>query len=348
MSKKTYQWAVIGAGGAGIAAVGQLLDQQVPPEDIIWLDPYFQAGDLGQYWKHIDGNTAVKTFTDFLTAAQSFQYDKASKAFSLNQLPSNETCELKHMAQPLLWVTKELRKKVFSVQATVHHIKLFERKWHLQSNEQTYEAKQVILAHGAIPDTLNYPDISTLPFHVAIDKHQLAKHLNPEDSFAVFGSSHSAIMIIKHLVELKAKRIINFYRSPCRYAIELDDWTLFDNTGLKGKTAQWARAHIDGQLPANIERYPADESHVSRYLPDCQQLIAAVGFSRRNTIVIDGYEQAQYNPFNGIIAPGLFGLGIAYPNASYDRLGYLEYQVGLWKFMAYLKHILPIWLSYPA
>ena len=43
----TYAWTVIGAGPAGIAAVGKLLDHGIAPEKIAWIDPAFAAGDLG-------------------------------------------------------------------------------------------------------------------------------------------------------------------------------------------------------------------------------------------------------------------------------------------------------------
>ena len=43
----TYAWTVIGAGPAGIAAVGKLLDHGIAGEDIAWIDPAFAAGDIG-------------------------------------------------------------------------------------------------------------------------------------------------------------------------------------------------------------------------------------------------------------------------------------------------------------
>ena len=126
----------------------------------------------------------------------------------------------------------------------------------------------------------------------------------------------------------------------------MGDWILFDNTGLKGHTAQWARQHIDGTLPENLVRYPSNESTISRFLPECDKAIYAVGFKRRNTITIGGYEHCHYNPHVGIIGPGLFGFGIAYPEIKPDRFGSVESQVGLWKFMVYLNNVLPIWFKY--
>ena len=44
MNKDLFQWAVVGAGPAGIAAVGKLLDNAVNPASILWIDPQFKVG----------------------------------------------------------------------------------------------------------------------------------------------------------------------------------------------------------------------------------------------------------------------------------------------------------------
>jgi hypothetical protein len=80
-------------------------------------------------------------------------------------------------------------------------------------------------------------------------------------------------------------------------------------------------------------------------LPQCTQAIYATGFQKR-LIPVECMKTLEYNSRNGIIAPGLFGLGIAFPEAKEDRYGTLEHRVGLWKFMEYLNHIMPVWLKY--
>ena len=47
---KVFKWAIIGAGPAGIAAIGKLLDIGTAPKDILWVDPAFNVGDLGDKW----------------------------------------------------------------------------------------------------------------------------------------------------------------------------------------------------------------------------------------------------------------------------------------------------------
>jgi hypothetical protein len=128
----------------------------------------------------------------------------------------------------------------------------------------------------------------------------------------------------------------------------MGDWILFDNTGLKGHAAEWAHQHIDGNLPTNLARYFSDEANIARYLPECDKVIYATGFTQRNNIAISHYAHTDYNPHVGIIGPGLFGLGIGYPQEKPDPFGSTEMQVGLWKFMTYLNKVMPVWFKYPA
>ncbi len=43
------------------------------------------------------------------------------------------------------------------------------------------------------------------------------------DSVAVFGSSHPAIIIIRYLVEFGLTRIVNFYLTPLKFALPMED-----------------------------------------------------------------------------------------------------------------------------
>lgn len=353
-NKSTYQWAIIGAGPAGIAVVGKLIDAGVPAGEIIWFDPQFKVGDLGQYWRHVSSNTTVRRFLDFLRASVAFGYDKAPANFELNHLPLDKTCILSDVVQPLQWVTENLQKQVHSVCALVQKLALTNRQWQLKTENASFQADNVVLATGAEPLQLNYPihdsvnhqGVAVLSLATALDREKLTQVVNKKQTYAVFGSSHSAMIVIRSLVELGVQKIINFYRSPCCYAIDQGDWILFDNTGLKGETAAWTREHIDGVLPSNLVRYLSNETNLARFLPECQHVIYAVGFAPRYSFYIEGYQHVMHNPHNGIIGPGLFGFGLGFPELAVDPLGHEESQVGLWKFMVYLNKVLPIWQSY--
>jgi hypothetical protein len=341
-----FEWAVIGAGPAGIAAVGKLLDKKISPAHIAWIDPNFQGGDFGTHWRKVSSNTRVKYFLKFFNACDAFAYTSAYNDFAIHRLPPEETCDISLVAEVLQSITEGLKQKVTNIQGTVQQLHASDRHWHLSLAGKVIQAKNVILAIGAIPKTLEYPGVATISLHTALDPDKLTRVLNAEDVVAVFGSSHSAILSLKTLLShCQIKKVINFYLSPLRYAVALDDWILFDNTGLKGRAAEWARANIDGKLPPKLQRVHATAKNICDYLPQCNKAIYAIGFQKR-TIRIPELLTLEHNNCNGIIAPGLFGVGIAFPQVKADPYGFHEARVGLWKFMEDLNQVMPLWLHY--
>jgi thioredoxin reductase len=341
-----YEWAIIGAGPAGIAAVGKLLDLGIPAQDIAWIDPAFTVGDFGTLWRNVPSNTAVNLFIKFLYACNSFKYEQCPHDFALNHAPKNKTCDLSLMADPLQWVTSQLKAQVVTIQDLAESLTLEQRAWHIQLKLGALVAKNVILATGADPKTLPFAKPEAIPLADALDPKKIKSHLNSTDTIAVFGSSHSAILVLRNLIDNAAHKVINFYRSPLLYATPIEDWILFDNTGLKGLAAEWARDNINGQLPHNLHRVYSNSINIENHLPQCDKVIYAVGFERRVLPVIQNVGHASYIEQVGILAPGLFGFGIAFPEAKLNPVGILEHRVGLWKFMDYLNRIMPLWLNY--
>lgn len=339
-------WIVIGAGPAGIASVGKLIDHGVSPEKISWIDPHFEVGDLGRKWGNVPSNTKVDLFHRFLNDCKAFSYKEKKGAFPIDSMHPEHNCLLNCIAEPLKWVTMHLRKQVHSFREIALALNLKNNKWEVTTESNSYHAKNVILAIGAETKNLSYPGKENIPLDVALNPEKLAKVVKPTDTIGVFGSSHSAVLILANLEKIKTKTIVNFYRSPHHYAIPMGDWILFDNTGLKGYAADWAKKNLDGKHPGNLKRILISDHAFEEILSQCDKVIYAVGFEKRATPVLEQYSSIRYNDKTGIIAPGLFGIGIAFPEAKYDPLMNLEYRVGLWKFMDYLNNILPIWLKY--
>ncbi len=342
---KNRQWSVIGAGPCGILAVAKLIDSGIEPKDIHWIDPNFQVGDLGAKWSEVPSNTIVKLFIDYLKEMQCIDFNALT--CELMGFNEKDTCLLGHMVKPLQRCSDLLTPKVNAITETVTQLHLHDRQWHIETKNGHFKSDNVILANGATPTELTLPGSSIrLPLDVALSPSKLAKAITAKDAIAVFGSSHSAILILKNLVDLNAKQIINFYLSPCQFALNMGDWTLFDNTGLKGNAATWARENINGQHPANLMRCISNQENISQYLPQCTKVISATGFKANDSINLLGISTKDYQPQTGIIAPGLFGLGIAFPEQQINHFGITETKVGLWKFATYFKKVLPIWLKY--
>jgi cation diffusion facilitator CzcD-associated flavoprotein CzcO len=340
-----YAWTVIGAGPAGIAAVGRLLDHGIAADRIAWIDPAFAAGDLGQKWRSVSSNTIAGTFLEYLNGSSAFRFSEAPP-LPLREVDPEETCALALVADPLLWVTEQLCDRVHAIHTTATALNLEGRLWRIHTEDHDLSSQNVILAVGAVPTKLDYPQLEEIPVEVALDPEKLAEQPLEGATVAVFGSSHSSMIVLPHLLRLPVKKVVNFYRSPLKYAIYLDDWILFDDTGLKGRAAEWARENIDGVYPEKLERCWVSAPDFDEKLQECDRVVYTVGFVRRKLPETPQWGPLDYNQQNGIIAPGLFGLGIAFPEYAEDPYGYGQYRVGLKKFMDYLNSVLPLWTTY--
>ncbi len=340
----TYAWTVIGAGPAGIAAVGKLLDQGIPPDKIAWVDPAFAAGDLGGKWRSVSSNTIAGTFMSFLNSSAAFRFSQAPP-WPLAEVDPEETCALALVADPLVWVTGQLRERVRVFETTATSLTLRRRQWYIETRDPELTSDNVILAVGAVPRRLDYP-IDEIPVEVALDAEQLAEVPLEGATVAVFGSSHSSMIALPHLLRHPVRKVINFYRSPLKYAVYLRDWILFDDTGLKGRAAVWARENIDGVYPERLERCLVSGPQFDEKVAECDRVVYTVGFEQRKLPETPQWGPLPYNRMNGILAPGLFGLGIAFPEYAEDPYGYGQYRVGLQKFVDYLDAVLPLWMAY--
>jgi cation diffusion facilitator CzcD-associated flavoprotein CzcO len=342
---KVYNWTVIGAGPAGIAVVGKLLDQGIDPNEIAWMDRNFAAGDFGTKWHSVSGNTKVALFLEYLRGAKTFGFDEAPH-FDLHDVDPDETCPLGLVADPLLWITSRLSDQVHTYQTVARELRLSNRQWMIDTEQQPLFSKNVVLAVGAVPKKLSYPGLTEIPIQTVLNPQELSDYPLDGATIAVFGSSHSTMVALPNLLRTNAKRIINFYRGPLRYAIEEADWTLFDDTGLKGNAASWARENIDGTYPDRLDRCSTHTTEFDAMLHTCDHVVYTVGFERRQLPLTPQWGNLEYNPTNGILAPGLFGVGIAFPQYQLDPLGFGQFRVGLQKFMHTVEEVLPIWLQY--
>lgn len=340
-----YSWAVIGAGPAGIAAVGRLLDHGVAENEIVWIDPDFAAGDLGTKWRAVPGNTHVSLFLDYLNGSPSFRFSEAPH-FELTDVDPGQTCPLGLVADPLVWVSQHLAQRVTAIRAVATELTLRNRRWLVSTRDTEIEAKNVILAVGSVPKTLQHPHLEEIPIEVALNPDKLAQLALDDATVAVFGSSHSSMVALPNLLSTRVRKVVNFYRSPTKYAVYLGDQILFDDTGLKGNAATWARENIDGTYPERLERCRVGDKEFAEQLQACSHAVYTVGFTRRQLPATPQWGELEYDPVNGILAPGLFGVGIAFPEYGIDSFGSGQYRIGLIKFMQRLNSALPLWLQY--
>lgn len=342
-------WAIVGAGPAGITVLGLLLDLGINPSDIYWIDPEFNVGRLGKYYGEVPANTKNKLFINFMEACKTFSQCKTPALDALFALDPEKEFSLSTIVQPLQDLTDYLKPIIKSVQGSITSLDFDEDMWHIglqENNSRTkITATHVVLATGSRPKTLDYNCKQTIPLDIALSKTALAQEVTAEDTVAVVGSSHSAILLLKFLSELSVKRIINFYKKPLLYAIDMGTWILHNANGLKGETAQWAKEVLEKNPPANLVRIHNNQATRDAWLPLCNKIIYAVGYERNDLPTVNGASTVTYDDHSGIIAPRLFGIGIAFPEGYIDPLGNQEHRVGLNSFMEYAQRVVPQWLT---
>lgn len=147
----------------------------------------------------------------------------------------------------------------------------------------------------------------------------------------------------------------------------MDGWILRDNTGLKGLAADFARGQLEddklatspaGRVIEKIDCGGGEAREAAQYraeLPGCLYIVHAVGFTRDPLPQLGrdgeplkmefdhGSGKFHESGDDGPEIPGLFGAGIAFPERVVDPRGNVEYAVGFFKFMKFLKRVVPTW-----
>ncbi len=332
-----YEWAIVGAGPAGIILIGLLLDLGTDPKSIIWIDPEFNVGRLGKYYSSVPGNAKTKVYIEFLTSCKTFQAANSPAFEKLYDLDQEIEYPLGIVVDPLVDISKYLCTKVTCKKGSICTLNFIDDVWQIgMSNTPCVSASHVVLATGSHPKKLDYDCKTEIPLDIALDKSALANYIGLKDTIAIVGSAQSAILLLKYLSELPCGRVINFYRNPIEFGGE---------SGLKAATARWAQDVLLKTPPVNLLRLYNSCDALKAWLPICTKIIYAVGFERNELPTIANAPYLNYDDRNGIIGPRLFGIGIAFPEKFEDETGKTISRIGLLAFMEYAQEILPQWMA---
>ncbi|MDR3550348.1 MAG: FAD-dependent oxidoreductase [Candidatus Babeliales bacterium] len=342
-------WLIVGAGPAGIITIGVLMDVGVDPKRITWLDPEFNVGRMGKYYSHIESNNKARDFIAFINACNTFGQCTCPALEELKKMDPQKPCLLESIVAPLQGISDYLRTQVVTVQDSLEKLYFNNGLWYVRMKQHgTYCAQHIVLATGSQPRTVEVnSDQNVIPLDYALDPATLQSLVDPQDKIGVVGGAHSAILLLKYLSGMNVKHIYNFYRHPITYAIDQGCWAL-DPLGVKGTTGQWAKDVLEKNPPVNITRvHVANNEQLQPMIEQarCSKVIYATGYERSPLPAInDTTPITDYDGKTGIIAPRLFGIGLAFPEFKTDD-GYPRHIVGLNCFMDYALRLVPQWVS---
>ncbi len=343
--EKVYDWAVVGAGPAGLIAVGALLDSGVEASKILLIDPDFCAGALLKCGEVVS-NTTVQAYLDSFSKLKSFHSDLTEKGLeNLRKFPRNEGCSLQHIADSLKTVSDHLRKKVVAAQVSVEQIEQHDDYWKIKTSLGcSCCAHKVILACGSHPKELNFEKDKVIPLYDCFRQDRRSEIFSEDDIVAVFGNAHSAILIMQKLLEQGVQKIINFYRTTLNDSESskyhyLAEYLTEDLLG-------WLNTVILRDVPNNLIQVSNTAENCDFYRNEITKVVYAIGFER-NFLPIKNRKNEEITCFDnetGVIEKNLFGIGIAYPRVAFNN-GQLEDQVSIPEFVNRIHAVLPSWLA---
>lgn len=338
--------------------MSHLLDQGL--QRICMIDPSFTAGRINEKYREVPSNTKTTMFEKWATGTKTFEKivksaPKPNPYETLRSFDQDRGCDLGAAVDVAQLLSDGLRKdpRIRSIPARVNALtKLDNHAWTIP--ELDIMTDRVVLAIGSHPKKHDladqYPHITPVDLDTCLKPSELHKSVPAGSKIAVVGASHSAILAIKNLFDLGNVEVINFHRSPLLYAIYKEGWILYDNTGLKGTAADWARSVLAApSLPKNLRRVnmkseenenKSEKEIYDAELKDVTHLVSAIGYQMNQVpkIIASGKEiTPEYNPLNGRFfnakgsqetLRGLFGAGIAYPERVTDKEGNVESAVG--------------------
>lgn len=365
-SKNIVEYLIIGAGPAALCLIPQLLKAKMDPASIMWVDPRFSLGDFGGILSEgssVPGNTAVSSYRQVIEGiyhALPAVRPPPFPVFAFDKLSPSMVPSLKIAAEPLLYISTQLENIVHPIRGIATKVEKSLNYFIteiIQANNQPLilRSKRVILAIGAQPKTLSLPSscahIITVKPEIAFIYSQLKHYMESQKNIsrvAVIGSSHSAALASMHLLQLgcRVKQFMNkkYLFAQTKIAPDGSRFTQFDNTGLKGEVATFTRKLINGDFPylenhftsVLIEDKKQAQLLLTDHLPHCSHVITAIGYEARPSVTVNGLSvsELKHNSYTTEFSeiPGLFGIGIAFPQQKKAVSGEIEFAVGVSKF----------------
>lgn len=316
---------IIGSGAAGLLLLYNLEKGGIKPEQVIVIDPHLCGGDLNGKWSCVRSNTVWRQLLN------SVPFDTGDKWSSIDP---EQPCHLSNYIEYLKDATKSYLKQCEIHCTYATKVWNEENKWNikLKTSDTPLTADTLLLATGSEPKHLDLP-YPSIPLQVALDKEKLSSYVKQGQHILVFGTAHSATLIVKNIIDLGAS-VTNFYASPKPFYFDRDG----EYDGLKQDAAEIADKLLSNELPVKLVPIH-DTSAVIRQTRYVDAVVYAIGFEPR-----DPFGLKEYDGFTGQIKgyTTAWGFGIAYPNKAQDGI---HWDVSIPAFQAHIQTQMPTILA---
>ena len=307
-SAREEKRGIVGFGLSGMLTYLELIKSGVSPSNISIFDPDFIGGDLARSYSSIESNTTWKSVIDIFPEAEDL----------FPELDKDKTTNILYLPKVLeILCSKTLHlSELYPI--SVSKLSHSDKKWRIETFNETYIVDIIYLCQGGQPKSQNIPG-KWIPLSIALDKDLLKRYVNPENTYTVFGLSHSGTLILKNLLDLEV-HVNAIYKTSTPFQYSRDGFY----SGIKQESEKIADSILRGDYPKLKLISATDINSVARAIKKSSTFISAIGFEpRKIEIIVEGSLKNSliFSAETALIddCPNCYGFGMAYPSFSVDK-----------------------------
>ena len=331
-------YIILGGGLSGIITLS-IIHNKYPSKTIGWIDNNnFTGGDLVKY-PEVPANTPYPVLVKFIEKIYN-NINFARSSDEICNLVDNGIFKLKCLAKELKIISNHIRtlKNVTMINDYINRMEYIDNTWGVYGELNNYSSTRVVICNGSIHKKLNY-NIPAIPVEIALNPEKLRKLDIKNKKLAVFGNSHSGILILKNLYDLSCNHVTNIIKTSIKIPyMDENNIEIYQESGIRGVGLEWANKFMVPENKTNIKIVKYTDFDQASY----DYVIYSIGLVRRNLSIKINDTPLIIDPaFNetGLLSKNLYGLGVAYPE-YYILNGDTEYKVGIGGFFQRATKIL--------
>ena len=125
--------------------------------------------------------------------------------------------------------------------------------WGVYGELNNYSSTRVVICNGSIHKKLNY-NIPAIPVEIALNPEKLRKLDIKNKKLAVFGNSHSGILILKNLYDLSCNHVTNIIKTSIKIPyMDENNIEIYQESGIRGVGLEWANKFMVPENKTNIK-----------------------------------------------------------------------------------------------
>jgi len=282
---------LVGFGVAGQLLLSHIL-QIVPKHQVCIVDPDFIGGDLARDYRAVTTNTMIGQKIESLKESWPSIATALAKRGELTDcvLLSDLIHDIRESSHDYARGCKQIYDTVKDISWSAET-----KTWTLNfQSRPSHTTSIVCICTGMEPRQEDY-GIPIIPLRIALDPVALKQTVSDGQHVIVFGSSHSATLILKSLHELSiSTTCIHHTKTPFKY--DRDG----NYGGIKQESAVIADAILRGEYKALTLVALSDVKGLSNAIRRADWCIQAVGFSPRIPNIIGIDSQPVWDPATGL------------------------------------------------